>query len=47
MIYYYQFINNEAFPFKLVDKKALFEIILYSNLNNIYKNSKIKRNFHY
>ena len=45
MVYYYQFINKEAVPFKEFDKKELFEIILYSNLNNIYNNSKFKEIF--
>ena len=40
--YYIKFINGEAKPFQNGDKTILFNIILYSNLKDIYKNIKIK-----
>ena len=41
--YYKKFINGEAEPFQIGDKTILFNIVLYSNLKDIYKNIKIKK----
>ena len=40
--HYFQLINCKAIPFEGGDKKILFDIFLYSNLKDIYKNPKIK-----
>ena len=42
IIYYSRFINGEVKPFEIVNKKIMFNILLYSNLKDIYKNPKIK-----
>ena len=43
--YYTQFVNGEAEPFEYYDKKLLFDILIYSNLEDIYKNEAIKEIF--
>ena len=43
--YYTQFVNGEAEPFEYYDKKLLFDILIYSNLEDIYKNETIKEIF--
>ena len=43
--YYKQFLNGEAEPFQIGDKKILFNILLYSNMKDIYKNIKFKNIF--
>ena len=40
--HYFQLINCKSIPFEGGDKKILFDIFLYSNLKDIYKNPKIK-----
>ena len=40
--YYINFVNGIAEPFQIGDNKMLFNILLYSNLKDIYKNSRIK-----
>ena len=40
--YYKKFLNGQAEPFQIGDKKILFNIVLYSNLKDIYKNKRIK-----
>ena len=40
--YYKKFLNGQAEPFQIGDKKILFNIVLYSNLKDIYKNNRIK-----
>ena len=42
LTYYTQFVNEEEEPFEYFDKKLLFDILIYSNLEDIYKNEKIK-----
>ena len=43
--YYIGFSNKEIGPFECGDKAVLFNILLYSNLQDIYKNEKIKNIF--
>ena len=40
--YFCKFLNGELQPFQRGDKDVLFNIFLYSNLKDIYKNNKIK-----
>ena len=40
--YYIQILNGKTEPFLIGDKNVLFNIFLYSNLEDIYKNDKIK-----
>lgn len=40
--YYIQILNGKTEPFQILDKNLLFNIFLYSNLEDIYKNDKIK-----
>ena len=37
--------NKECFPFDKENKETIFNILLYSNLKNIYNNPKIKKLF--
>ena len=43
--YYNKILSGEIEPFECVDKKVIFNILLYSNLKDIYKNEKIKNIF--
>ena len=45
MVYYYGLINEELKPFKDGNKEIIFQILLYSNLIDIYKNPNIKELF--
>ena len=45
MKYYYQLINKKLIPFQGADKETIFQIFLYSNLKDIYKNPNIKELF--
>ena len=45
IIYYFQILNKESNPFDGGDKKVLFDILLYSNLKDIYKSPKLKQIF--
>ena len=45
MKYYYQLINKKLIPFQGGDKETIFQIFLYSNLKDIYKNPNIKELF--
>ena len=45
MIYYLQLLNKESFPFEGGNKKILLDILLFSNLKDIYKNPRIKEFF--
>ena len=40
--YYISLLNGEKKPFEIGDKNNLFNIFFYSNLKDIYKNSKVK-----
>ena len=45
MNYYSLFTENKSMPFDGGNKEILFDILLYSNLKDIYKNPKIKELF--
>ena len=45
IIYYIQLLNGNAKPFECANKEILFNILLYSNLEDIYKNPKLKKIF--
>ena len=45
MVYYYQFLNKESTPFDIENKETIFNILLYSNLKDIYNNPQIKKIF--
>ena len=45
IVYYFQFLNKESIPFDMENKETLFNILLYSNLKDIYKNPKLKKIF--
>ena len=42
LIYFTKILTGETKPFEIGDKSVLFNIFLYSNLKDIYKNQKIK-----
>ena len=42
IIHYFQFLNHECIPFDGGNKQVLFDILLYSNLKDIYKSPKLK-----
>jgi len=45
LLYYSDLINEKSVPFQSFDKKVLFDILIYSNLKDIYINEKIKKIF--
>ena len=45
MVNYIQIVNKERFPFDKENKETIFNILLYSNLKDIYENPKLKEIF--
>ena len=41
-LYYHEFLNKESIPFKDGNKEVLFQILIYSNLEDCYKRPRIK-----